>query len=320
MRFAVFVAALLAVTEASAQEPSVVDRAAAEALFREAKVLMAEGRWAEACPKLAESQRRAPAGGTLLNLAICHENEGRLATAWVELHDALAMARRDERDDRIEVAEEHLKAVEARLPRLFVTVAPELGAVEVKVDGAVIGAEAWSTGVPLDPGTHELAVSAPGRAPWATAVAATEAGRHTVEVEAEMLPIVVVPEPPPVVAPPPPPAPFVVPPPFVPPPEEPTDPGETQRIAGWSLVGVGGAAILAGAIAGGIAIAKDGASDDACPDERCTQEGLRLNDQAEAAALAADVGFIAGAGLAAVGLIVALTAPSADTNALLLRF
>src|SRR5258708_12380957 len=58
------------------------DPVAAQALFDAAKRLVHEGRFAEACPKLAESQKLAPAIGTHYALADCSENAGRPATPW----------------------------------------------------------------------------------------------------------------------------------------------------------------------------------------------------------------------------------------------
>ena len=51
----------------------------AEELFRRAKTLMAERKHRDACPLLEESQKLDPQMGTLLNLAICHENVGKVA-------------------------------------------------------------------------------------------------------------------------------------------------------------------------------------------------------------------------------------------------
>ena len=51
-------------------EPNADDRALATALFNEGRSLMSEGRIAQACPKLEESHRLDPSGGTILNCVL----------------------------------------------------------------------------------------------------------------------------------------------------------------------------------------------------------------------------------------------------------
>ena len=76
----------------------------AQALFEAARRLMEEGKFSEACPKLAESHRLDPAAGSLLNLAVCHEKEGKTATAWVEYNDLLGMTGSDDATERRQIA------------------------------------------------------------------------------------------------------------------------------------------------------------------------------------------------------------------------
>jgi hypothetical protein len=157
----------------------------AQTLFDEAKVKMDAGEVDQACAMLAESQRLDPGGGTLLNLAVCHEKQGRLATAWTEYHDALSLALRDDRKDRQTVAAEHIQALEPLVPRLLVVLPPRsCPHTEVAVDGGLLSAMASGVPVPIDPGEHEVSARAPGCIAWSTRVAAGSGATSRVEVPA----------------------------------------------------------------------------------------------------------------------------------------
>src|SRR5262245_6044422 len=80
------------------------DSAAAQALFDEAKALMAAGKAQEACPKFEESQRLDPGSGTLTNLAKCYEDTGRIAAAWSMYLEAASAARAAGNAERENVA------------------------------------------------------------------------------------------------------------------------------------------------------------------------------------------------------------------------
>ena len=56
------------------------DTVGAEALFREGKRLLKDGKTAEACDKFAASDHLDRSAGTLLNLADCREKNHQLAT------------------------------------------------------------------------------------------------------------------------------------------------------------------------------------------------------------------------------------------------
>jgi hypothetical protein len=123
---------------------------------------LAEELFPEGCAKLAESERLEPAGGTLLTLGLCHEREGRTASAWGELTDAIAYAKRDGRGDRQQIAEEHSKALEPRLIRLRLQIAKATPALKIALDGAELGRGAWDAAAPVDPGKHTIAARASG--------------------------------------------------------------------------------------------------------------------------------------------------------------
>jgi len=149
-------------------EPSPADKSLATSLFKEGRALVDQGRFAEGCRKLEESQRLDPGGGTLLNLALCHEKEGRTATAWAEFTEALGIAKHDDRPQRAEFARTHIAQLEPTLSRLVIQVphgadAPDL---EIKRDGSAIGRAAWGSAMPVDPGEHVVEASAQGKLTW----------------------------------------------------------------------------------------------------------------------------------------------------------
>ena len=136
----------------------------AEELFRRAKTLMAERKHRDACPLLEESQKLDPQMGTLLNLAICHENVGKVASAWGEFRAVEQQARAANREDRVKLARERAAKLEPRLSRLKIVVPSDakVAGLVVKIDGEAKGEPLWA-GVAVDPGTRTVEASAPGK-------------------------------------------------------------------------------------------------------------------------------------------------------------
>ena len=139
----------------------------------------------KACRKFQESQRLDPSGGTLLNLAVCNEKLGRSATAWTQYNEALAWARRDRRQDRVDYAAEHIAALEPRLSYVVIDVPSraQVEGLEIRRDGSVVRRAAWGSRMPLDPGSHAIEASAEGYRAWQTDVTVdTEGVEQTVVV------------------------------------------------------------------------------------------------------------------------------------------
>jgi hypothetical protein len=264
------------------------EAAVAEQLYELGRKLMAEGRVSEACPKFEESQRLDPATGTLLNLATCHEAEGKLATAWGEFKEGELAARHDGRVDREDYARLHLAGLEPRLSYLTVSVskaslAPDL---VVTLDGKPLGPGSWDTAVPVDPGEHEVVARAEGYAPFSGRVTVTYlARRHAIAVElapGKAAPRVSV----------------VAPPPPTPAAPESRPARDGGRIAGYVVGGVAVAALGAGAIFAVRANQKwdaRNANGQCDATNACNSVGVAYGNDAQTAATLADVSFVVGA-------------------------
>lgn len=291
-------------------EPSGADRQAATVLFKDGKLLLDKGKVAEACRKLEDSLRLDPAAGTLLNLAVCHEKEGRTASAWYELNDALASARRDNRPERIKLAEEHIAALEPKLLRLSVEVPKEhdLPDLEVRRDGAVLARAGWGSATPVDPGDHKLEARAPGRLPWSETVKVDpSAPSRTVKIPALL--------PDPDAAKTPPPAPLAsssaasaAPP---PPPPPPSSRGTTGIVA----TAVGGALLVTAGVVSIVAKSKYTDAIKDCSPQSCSLAASKQTKNAVKLADSATGLAAAGAVVLVVGVYLLATAPANPATA-----
>jgi hypothetical protein len=184
--------ATLALAAPAAAQSRDTDRQIAQQLFDDGRDLLEAKRYAEACPKFAESQRLDPGGGTLVNLAYCHELEGKTATAWAEFRDALGQALKDDRKDREEFTRAHIADLAPRLMRVVVRVPEPLAArdPEVTLDKSRLSPAAWGTPLPVDPGEHQVTLALRGVQPVTTRVSATEPGEtYTVDLSSPEAPI-----------------------------------------------------------------------------------------------------------------------------------
>jgi hypothetical protein len=305
-------AALVVLAPASVRAQSASDQAAATALFKQGRDLMAAGKYAEACPKLAESQRLDPGAGTLLNLATCYEKNGQIASAWTTYQDAASAAQKAGENDRVKAARAKVAELEAKLPTLTIVVPapadrPDL---EIKRDGAVVGRAAWGAPIPVDPGPHPIDASAPGRTPWhGQAQVAGPGAKASIEVP----PLAEASAPPPIA-----PTPTPTPAPAAPAPapvspSRPSD-GSTQRILGLVVGGVGIVGIGVGSAFGLIAKSKNDSTSGHCNGSVCDAPTISTLSDAKTDATISTIGFAAGGALLAGGVVLYLLAPSAPSS------
>jgi len=280
-------------------ETAATDRALAEALFRDAKKLFAKKQYAEACRKLEESQRLDPQGGTLLNLAVCHAREGRTASAWVEFQEAIEVAKRVHRSDRVQLAEFELRQLEKKLSRLSIEVPKEARVPGLRLARGkdTLDASAWGTAAPVDPDMDlVISANADGYRPWSITLRVASGEQKTLVVpKLEKLPASDADTP------------EAAPPAPKPGPRRASDHTLTYVALGVGVVGVG-----VGSYFGLRAIAKKGEAEDLCTGNRCTEEGLARNDEAKRAATISNIGFLVGVVGIGAGTYLYLTSPSPD--------
>lgn len=294
------------------------ERTVAQSLFEEGVRLMREKRFVEACPKLAESHKLDRAGGTILNLAICLEHEGKLASAYVAYEETRAFAKKDDNKQRIQAAEARMAVLRPKLSRVTVSVSKTEGAskVDVRFDGTPLGQQTWGVPFYADVGTHVISAEAPGYKPYRGEVHVEKSGtEYTTMVPA------LVSDPTAQAAPPA--APAASPAPADEPtqvvqaakPEQAERPADPQPTRGrgplpWILVGTGAVLLGAGTVTGVLAFSKHADSDDACKDGLCTAVGVRHENQANTFAWVSNVTIPVGVIAGAVGAYLFLKSPA----------
>lgn len=260
----------------------------------------------DTCSGPATKHAYAPSADTLLALAICHDAHGRTASAWAEYQEAASLARRAKNPPLAKVALAHASAVERRLSKLVVRIAPEadVRSLQVLRDGVSLDRAAWGSALPVDPGEHVVEASADGKTTFRRTVLVRREG------ETQVVTIAPLADAPQLVA--------------VgtttltsgaltadPRSAERESDGRTQRVIGLVLAGAGVAVAGTGAWFGVEALEQRDAARALCPSSPCTDRaGVEENERAKQAATLSTISLAAGGAAALLGAIVFFTAPS----------
>ncbi len=309
----VLVATLAASTPARAGHPT-LDPHAVEA-FEAGRALLSQGKTAEACPKFEESVKIMRSTGGLLNLADCYEKLGKTASAWATFQQAESFARKDQ-DVRSKVARERAAALEPKLVKLTILVAIGVDASSwtIKRDGAPVDRADWGKAVPVDPGSHTVEVSAPGKQTFTKSVD-VKGDNASIELQA-------------LAAAAPPPAPAAttnatttsnvtasL--------EPPKRPGSTQKTISLVVGGVGVAALAVGVAGGLLAMSNLNTAQGSCTSypTHCNPDHSAdgPNGTAQTWATVSTIAFIAAGAAVAGATILYFTAPKAPRSSLALQ-
>lgn len=304
----VLVALLTIGGNAYAAEPSADDRTLARTLFDEGRALAKDGKFADACPKLEESERLAPGIGTLFNLADCYEQLGRNASAWSAFSEVADLARLANQPDRETVARDRAALLKAKLVYWKLHLAgPAPQGLVLRVDGRVVSNAVLDAELPVDPGPHSVRASAPAKVEAETQVR-IDGTVHSTLVE---LPALADPaaasEP---VAPAP--APKVEP--LVPAPSPEQSGREWQKPVAVVAGGVALVALGVGAAFGLKASSEWSDAKATCGNGVCDDKGFSGWESSRSSATVSTVLFTTGAVVAAAAVVLWLTAPSAGAS------
>lgn len=167
-----------------ADEASPTELAVARRLFREATELEADRRWDQAALKLREAIRIKDTPGLRFHLAHCQENMGLLVEALLDYDRArdliAAGARADDVEALLPAAQ---RSLARRVPSIVIVPPPGVKQASAAIDGQPLAPSVLGRPAPVNPGIHQVRVSAPGYRDFLVSVTVTEGERRVLNVK-----------------------------------------------------------------------------------------------------------------------------------------
>jgi hypothetical protein len=308
-------------------QPSASDVALARSLGLEGVHLAEAGNCASAIDKFQRAEALYHAPTILVRLGECQVATGKVVVGTENLQRVVREQLPPKAPKAFTDAQVRAqKSLDAALPKvaklkIHVEMPPGVRPL-VKVDGEPLSLAALDVDRPADPGPHQIEASAPGFKTAKTETSLPEGGSGAATLRLE--PDAAAGGPPPGMAPYPPgamaPGPQQSPPPNYGPPPPMMAPAPEQKgsskTLGFVLIGVGGAGVAVGSIAGGIALNLKSALDKpgvCSPKSNCNPTAQSDIDKMNTAATVSTVGFAVGGGALAAGIIVLLTSKSSGS-------
>jgi hypothetical protein len=259
---------------------------AADRLFNEANVLATAGRYAEACPKLEQSQQLDPGIGTEFNLADCFEHIGKIARAYQLFEGVAKIARASGKVERANASLARATALEPRVPRVRVVVDRPPQGLVVSLDGDPKAVGQIGVAQPVEAGEHTVDASAPGRVAWHKVVSVGAGAK--IDVQVPQLDAVQASTA-----------------------STPSSGLGGQKTAAIAVGAVGAIAAVTGAIAGAMALSWHNEAQRDCPDAKCptSNPGFNTWHQAVIVGDVSTFAFVAAGGLLAGAAVLWFTAP-----------
>jgi hypothetical protein len=278
-------------------DPSAADRATARTLAQEGQQALDAKKYGVAVDKFFRADALVHAPTLLLGLARAQVGLGRIVEAQENynriVREGVLPGSPRPWAKAVEDAAKEVEAISPRIPWVTITVLGPTNP-EVVIDSTPVPNASLGVKRPVNPGNHTIKASADGFLPGEKAISLAEGQTLAVTIELELAP----PDAPVAKAPA---RSFET---------TPTSSGSTRKTLAFVALGVGGAGLAVGGVAGVIAMGKHAKLVDACPDGTCdpTTEGSNLSSYHTFGTIST-VGFIVGGVGAATGVILLLTQP-----------
>jgi len=170
-------------------DPSPVEISAARLAFETAVSLENAQQWAAATLKLREALAVKDTPGLRFHLAHCETGQGLLVEAALDYDRASELiAKGAKAPDVQKLLAPASAALKPRVPRVTVELPSDVLAPVAKIDGKVFSPSELGLGVPLNPGHHELLVSASGRSSFHRSLELKEGDQPEFHVELPAVP------------------------------------------------------------------------------------------------------------------------------------
>ena len=293
-------ALLCTAVPALAADPSPADIAQARELGGQAQAAFEAGKYADSEKLWAAAQNLYPAAPTLtLGLARTQAKLGRLVLAQESYNKIIreqgqATNLSPAFKDALEAARAEVPAVSSKLGSVVIRVDSGPATPTVTLDGQPVSAAGLGLERPVDPGVHAVHAEAPGYKPADTSFQVTSAGKAqaTLTLEKGPQPIATV---------------------------NTTRAGpsklSTKQKLALGAFGVGGAAVILGAITGLVAVSKHAKLSDKCPNDTCPASLQSDYDSYKTMGTLSTIGFIVGGVGAGAGALLWFTSSNESTQA-----
>ncbi len=168
-----------------------IDISKSDAAFEEGLKLKDAGKLDKACDKFKEALSYNPnAVGTMLNVAVCDEQTGHIASAYKRFKEARDRGREQNLGEQVKLAEQHIATLEPDMPYLAIAFAETTDDTKLLVNDEDIPVKD-AGGIPVDPGPVTVVVTRPGHVPYEAKLTIEKKEHKAVAVPRLGLPITV---------------------------------------------------------------------------------------------------------------------------------